>query len=126
VDDIDVVVDGTEPSEEDASSGANNNEDSGSDSDQEDFLLSGANGVGGEVSGDIREYIIENRVTVDWRSEIDGEEWREMEAVVTDEEAEQRVEDLYGEIPSGVYTVAKQEVEEGNTEKAMTLIEDFE
>lgn len=103
------------------------NEDEPSSEDTEEGgLLRGAPGVGESVSDDIREYIVENRVTVDYRDHIDAEEWHEAPTLVSDEEAEERLEAVYGEAPPGVYDVAKDEVEDGSNEKAMKLISDFE
>lgn len=104
-----------------------NDENDESDSDeQESGLLRGANGVGAEVSEDIREYIVENRVTVDWRDHIDAEsdDWRT--TIVTKETAQKRLQAVAGEMPTGAFGMASDKISEGEVEEAVTLISDYE
>ena len=121
---LDVEVTSSEPMTVE-SNDENSSSDSGN-SDQEDFLLSEVNGVGTEVSDKIRTHIVENRVTVDWRNHIDGEEWHEAPTLITKEEAQTRLQAVAGDMPSGAFQMASDKIGEGDTDEAITLISDYE
>jgi len=117
---LDIEADATEPvtSEE--------KDEETSDSDGEEGLLRGAKGVGKDVSDKIRNHIIEERVTVDWRNHIDAEEWQEADTIVTEEAANERLQAVAGEMPSGAFQMATKKLGNGQIDEAIVLIADYE
>lgn len=103
-----------------------NNGNGGSGSDEEDFFLNEVEKVGPATSDNLKEYLIENRVTLDWREEIDEDAWNEADAVITKEEARDRLQQVALDMDSEKFQKAMQLIEEGETAQAMMAVERYE
>lgn len=96
------------------------------DSDEEDHLMNEVDKVGPATAENIREFLVNNRQSLDWRDHIDAEAWSNAPTIVTEEEARERLQNVASEMPTGTFGVASDMISEGNTSQAIEMIADFE
>lgn len=101
-------------------------EDGDGESDTEDHLLSEVDKVGPATAENIKEFLVENRETLDWRNHIDGEEWQNAPVVITKDEARERLQQVALEMDNDEFTDTMQAIERGDTNQAVAAIKQYE
>lgn len=102
--------------------------DSGSDSDDGEDLhwLRDVDGVGPDVFGNISDHMVENHTSVHHGEFQDVEAIREAPTLVSESEAKKRLRSVAADMPQGSFDVATDMISEGETGKAIQMIEDYE
>lgn len=91
-----------------------------------DGLLRGADGVGSEVSEQIREYVVENRVTIDWKDEVEADSAAWRQTVTTKDDVTGQLQAVAVSMPNDEFTDVMSLIEDGNLEQAQMAISQYE
>ena len=118
-----------EPTESDDSDDSPDKNPSSESSDEDEHWLHDVNGVGSEVFGRIKERAVSEQESFHYGELLSDEEVtaiREADVIVTTEEAQERLQGVAAEMPTGAFSMASDKIAEGEIEEAITLIADYE